>query len=47
MSVTLPLILEAAELKEHLHSDDILIIDLSSPATYVQYHIPGAVFLNY
>lgn len=47
MSVKLPLILEPSELKEHLHSNNLLIIDLSSPATYVQYHIPGAVFLNY
>lgn len=47
MSVKLPLIVEPSELKQHLNSDDVLIIDLSSPATYVQYHIPGAVFLNY
>ena len=47
MSVNLPLIVEPSTLKEHLHSDDVLIVDLSSPATYVQYHIPGAVFLNY
>lgn len=47
MSVKLPLILEPAELKEHLNSEDLLIIDLSNPATYVQYHISGAVFLNY
>ena len=47
MSVNLPLIIEASELKEHMNNDNVLIIDLSSPATYVQYHIPGAVFLNY
>lgn len=47
MSIKLPLIVEPSELKDHLNSDDVLIIDLSSPATYVQYHIPGAVFLNY
>lgn len=47
MSDKLPLILEPAELKKHLNDDNILIVDLSSPATYVQYHIPGAVFLNY
>lgn len=47
MSVKLPLIVEPSELKDYLHTDDVLIIDLSSPATYVQYHIPGAVFLNY
>lgn len=47
MSVKLPLIVEPSELKDYLHADDVLIIDLSSPATYVQYHVPGAVFLNY
>ncbi len=45
--MNLPLILEPSELKQHLNSDNLLIIDLSSPATYVQQHIPGAVFLNY
>lgn len=47
MSVKLPLVIEPAELKQHLNTDDVLIIDLSSAATYVQYHVPGAVFLNY
>jgi thiosulfate/3-mercaptopyruvate sulfurtransferase len=47
MPVNLPLIIEPSELKQHLHSDAVLIVDLSSAATYVQYHIPGAVFLNY
>ena len=47
MSAKLPLIIEPSELKKHLDTDDVLIIDLSSPATYVQYHIPGAIFLNY
>jgi len=47
MFVKLPLVIEPTELKEHLKSDDVIIVDLSSPATYVQYHIPGAVFLNY
>ena len=45
--MTLPLIVEADELVKHLDNPKVLIIDLSSPATYVQYHIPGAVFLNY
>jgi len=47
MSANLPLIVEPTELKDFLNSDEVLIIDLSSPATYVQYHIPGAMFLNY
>jgi len=47
MPVTLPLVIEPSELKDYLNNDDVLIIDLSSPATYVQYHVAGAVFLNY
>jgi len=47
MPVKLPLIVEPAELKDFLDSDDVLIIDLSSPSTYVQYHIACAIFLNY
>lgn len=47
MSLNLPLILEPAELKENLKQDNLLVIDLSNPATYVQYHIPRAIFLNY
>lgn len=47
MSSSLPLILEPSELKKYLNDDNILIIDLSNPATYVQYHVPGAIFLNY
>jgi len=47
MSVNLPLIIEPAELKEKLNHDNLLVIDLSNPATYVQYHIPRAIFLNY
>lgn len=47
MSALLPLIIEPADLKQHIDDDNLLIVDLSSPATYVQYHVPGAVFLNY
>ena len=47
MSLDLPLILETEQLKAHLGDDNLLIVDLSNPATYVQYHIPGAIFLNY
>lgn len=47
MSQALPLILNPDELNEHLHSDNLIIIDLSNPATYVQYHVPGAICLNY
>jgi thiosulfate/3-mercaptopyruvate sulfurtransferase len=45
--MSLPLILDADALMPVLHEPNVLIVDLSSPSTYVQYHIPGAVFLNY
>ena len=41
------LLLEPEELTTRLSEKNSLLVDLSSPATYVQYHIPGAVFLNY
>jgi len=41
------LILEPEIIESLNTQDNILIVDLSSPSTYVQYHIPGAVFLNY
>jgi thiosulfate/3-mercaptopyruvate sulfurtransferase len=43
----LPLIIEPADLEARLHEDDLLIIDLTKPATYAQMHIPGAVYLEY
>ena len=47
-ATTLPLIVEPKDLHTALSStQNILLVDLSSPATYVQYHIPEAVFLDY
>ena len=43
----LPLIIEPNELELQLGNKNLLIVDLSQPQTYVQYHIPGAVFLEY
>ncbi|MDH5407052.1 MAG: sulfurtransferase [Gammaproteobacteria bacterium] len=43
----LPLIIEPNELEAHLADDNILLVDLSQPQTYVQYHIPSAVYLDY
>jgi thiosulfate/3-mercaptopyruvate sulfurtransferase len=40
----LPLIVEPEELVPHL--DDVMIIDLSSEATYVQAHLPGALHVS-
>jgi len=43
----LPLVIEPEELEARLGDDDVLLVDLSKPATYRQYHIPGAVSLEY
>ena len=43
----LPLLLEPAELGQHLDDDKLLIIDLSKPAIYVQAHVPGAIHLDF
>jgi len=44
---TLPLIIEAVQLEQHLHDDNIVIVDLCKDETYTQSHIPGAVHLQY
>ena len=44
---TLPLIIEPKELKELLGNDQLIIVDLCKPETYVQAHIPGAIYLDY
>ena len=43
----LPLIIEVEQLEQQLEHEKLLLVDLSQPATYVQYHIPHAVFLDY
>lgn len=42
-----PLLLEPAELAQHLDADKLLIIDLSKPTIYVQAHVPGAVHVDF
>ena len=42
-----PLILEPSELEQHLHDDNLLIVDLCKRDLYPQYHIPGSVHLDY
>ena len=42
-----PLLLEASELEKYLHDPQILVVDMCKPETYAQYHIPGAVPLEY
>lgn len=44
---SLPLILEPETLQVHLADENILLVDVGQPETYVQRHIPGAVFLEY
>lgn len=41
--MSLPLVIEAAELADNLSNPNLLIIDLSDEETYSQGHIPGAV----
>ncbi|MGH1460601.1 MAG: sulfurtransferase [Neptuniibacter sp.] len=43
--MTLPLVLEATELKQQMDNPDLLIIDLSSEDNYLKGHIPGAISL--
>ena len=43
----LALIIEPDELEQHLNDNNLLIIDLTKHAQYLQAHIPGAAFLDY
>jgi len=43
----LPLIIEADELAPLLGQDGLLVVDLCQESTYNQYHIPGAVHIEY
>lgn len=43
----LPLILEPETLEPLLGNSDLLLVDLTKPATYAELHIPGAVYLDY
>lgn len=43
----LPLIVEADQLEAVSEQTDILIIDLSKAETWLKYHIPGAIHLEY
>ena len=47
MPAPLSLIIETEQLHSYLDNNDLLIVDLSQAATYVQYHVPGAIFLDY
>lgn len=43
----LPLVVEPDELQQHIGNPALLIVDLSKPGSYSQYHVPGAVHLEY
>lgn len=43
----LPLLVDAIALRAQLGREDVLIIDLSQPQLHQQYHVPGAVHLDY
>ena len=45
-STTSPLIIEPKALESELGDNNLLLVDLSQPQTYVQYHLPGAVYLE-
>lgn len=49
MNNHLPLIISADQLKQELQNSQtkLLLVDMSSPATYIQHHIAQAVFLDY
>ena len=44
---TLPLVIEPKQLEELLDDESLIIVDLCKPETYVQAHIPGAIYLDY
>ena len=43
----LPLLLEPENLEEQLGTAGLLLVDLSKAESYIQTHIPGAIFLDY
>lgn len=43
----IPLLLSPEELEARRDNGPLLLVDLSEPGTYVQYHVPGAVFMDY
>jgi len=47
MSTRPPLVLQPHDLEARLGSQELLVVDLSQPASYAQNHIPGAVSLDY
>ena len=44
---SLPLLIEPDKLEESLSYDNLLIVDLNKSETYLKFHIPGAIHLDY
>ncbi len=44
---SLALVIEPDELEPHLGNPELLIVDLCKSSLYMQFHIPGAVYLDY
>ena len=42
-----PLLLSPERFEAERDRGPLLLVDLSEPGTYVQYHVPGAVFMDY
>ncbi|NQD94176.1 sulfurtransferase [Pseudomonas sp. CrR25] len=42
----LPLVIEPADLTQHLNAPELILVDLTSPARYAAGHIPGARFVD-
>ena len=47
MNDRLPLLIEPEQLRQVLSNEDVLLVDLCRPETYVKGHIEGAVHLDY
>ncbi len=47
MPQALPVLIEPDELEHHLGEDDLLVVDLRTPDSYAEGHVPGAVQLDY
>lgn len=45
--MSLPLLVEPEELAAQLGAPNLLVVDLSKATVYAQYHVPGAVHLEY
>ena len=47
MSIKTPWVIDTNNLEKRLNEKDLLVIDMTKKDSYLQAHIPGAVFLDY